>query len=766
MKNAILLFLIAAIASASVLTDSAAVTKPGEWKELSIPSWNRDMDYLDVNGAFGSTAATDWSDNLVWVPSKKQIIYLGAGHLRAHKFIRYRESDNTFYGDPNIPACFKVGGYGCFTHGYDHQSFDPVANIYYYKSGNGLYTLDLNTETWSSTGVSMPGSWGTGTEFFEHVRYLVAYNGGGISVRHADSTVWHTISSTIAAGPYHNKAIYSVKHKKVYFGGGNNSGAFYSMDTLFNITRLADVPYGSIHVAYSCLTSDPVTGTPLLQTDLLNPGHGFYSYDTSANGWFPEAPLPFPAGTGRLLATPLPEHGVTFFMSPSYGGFRTFLYRFASAYDTLPLSGIEVLPASQSIELYLSAELKVVASYPGNLKDTTLRAVYTSMDTNIIRVSTTGIVTATGIGSSKVIVRKLNFKDTVDITVTASTALLDSITLNWQNFKFMKDETLSLHATGYFTKGSQHFTRLLDTVGVWTTGDNSIVSVNRGVCIGKSKGGPINVTVTLNSKSSSCSFTVMPRPQFIKRINFQVSETPFRYGWAAENGQNYSAGRGFGWQGATGLTSRDDRSSTNFLLKSFVVPNAQANFRISAPAGSYIIRVGMGDPTYGSLTSPNWTVLGQDTLVKHAGASNTIRDTRISVVGDSGLLLGVFGPINYLVLISDEGIEMNEVADDSVTGVPPVVITETDLAEESKEYLRMSPSPFNPSTCIRWSVSSGNQVLALALFDANGRKVAHFEKLSSSGELTWNASSLSSGVYFARLITKRGTLQQKALLLR
>lgn len=759
-KNAIILLFFPVYLFSSALSDSAAALKPGEWKELPVLNWNRAMDYIDINGADGSTAATDWSDNLVWVPAKKQVLYLGAGHLRAHKFIRYTETTNSFSGDPNLPACFKIGGYGCFTHGYDHQTFDPQTNMFFYKSGGGLYTLDLNTETWSTTGTTFPGGWGTGTEFFIANRHLFSVNGGVVAVRHIDSTAWRIIASSVTMGAYHNKAIYSVKHRKVYFGGGNGSPAFHVMDSVFNIRRLADVPAGTIHVAYSCLTTDPVTGTPLFMPESNNPGFGLYSYDTSANSWFPETRPPF---AQRALATPVADHGVTFFMLPT-PGFKVFLYRYASRYDTLSLTGINLLASTAGLELYLSTQLKVAAHYAGGQTDTTNRAAYWSLDTAVLKVSSTGLVTAAGIGSARVVARKLTFLDTVSFAVVPSTAMLDSITLNRTGFKFMVRDTAALHATGHFTKGSDRFARIIDTVGTWQTADAAVVSVVGGLVTGEGAGGPVAVTVTLDGRTASCAFRVMPRPAFIRRINFQVSAVPYKYGWLAENGRPYSGAVGFGWLGSPSLTSRDDRGGANFLLKSFVLPSPQANFRIAAPAGNYLLRIGMGDATYGSAASPNWTVLGADTLVKHAGAGNTIRDNRVTVSGDSGLVLGVYGPINYLVLISDEGILMNDVADDDVAGVSPAASGESPFPmTRSVDALFISPNPLNGTTVLRWG---GRDPAQLRIYDMQGRLIWQARIKGPEHRLVWHSGQRPSGVYPIRLMTGNRVVETKALLIR
>ncbi|MFI5212181.1 MAG: T9SS type A sorting domain-containing protein, partial [Ignavibacteria bacterium] len=66
--------------------------------------------------------------------------------------------------------------------------------------------------------------------------------------------------------------------------------------------------------------------------------------------------------------------------------------------------------------------------------------------------------------------------------------------------------------------------------------------------------------------------------------------------------------------------------------------------------------------------------------------------------------------------------------------------------------------PFNPSTKIKFDIppnsASNSSNVKLTVFDINGREVAILaDKDLQPGkyELEWNAGSLSSGVYFAKL---------------
>ena len=78
------------------------------------------------------------------------------------------------------------------------------------------------------------------------------------------------------------------------------------------------------------------------------------------------------------------------------------------------------------------------------------------------------------------------------------------------------------------------------------------------------------------------------------------------------------------------------------------------------------------------------------------------------------------------------------------------------------------PNPFNPSTTISYRLPIKNHV-TLKVYDSRGREVANLvnaEQLSGRHSVTWNASNLSSGVYFARMTAGGYIATRKMLLLK
>lgn len=77
--------------------------------------------------------------------------------------------------------------------------------------------------------------------------------------------------------------------------------------------------------------------------------------------------------------------------------------------------------------------------------------------------------------------------------------------------------------------------------------------------------------------------------------------------------------------------------------------------------------------------------------------------------------------------------------------------------------LNVYPNPFNPTTTIRFSVEARHASL-LQVYDITGRLVETIENdklLPGEHAYTWDASGLSSGIYFVQLKTPFGSITQK-----
>ena len=95
-------------------------------------------------------------------------------------------------------------------------------------------------------------------------------------------------------------------------------------------------------------------------------------------------------------------------------------------------------------------------------------------------------------------------------------------------------------------------------------------------------------------------------------------------------------------------------------------------------------------------------------------------------------------------------------------------IVEIEITPQAFELSQNFPNPFNPSTKISWqSPFAGHQTLKV--YDVLGNKVATLVneyRDAGSYELDFNASSLSSGIYFYRLSAGSFVQTKKMLLIK
>lgn len=98
----------------------------------------------------------------------------------------------------------------------------------------------------------------------------------------------------------------------------------------------------------------------------------------------------------------------------------------------------------------------------------------------------------------------------------------------------------------------------------------------------------------------------------------------------------------------------------------------------------------------------------------------------------------------------------------TVTGIPP--------GREAPKFalLQNYPNPFNPSTTITFELPRASQV-NLTVFDIPGREVSvlvNERRNAGVNDVTFDGSSLASGVYFYRLQAGSFVQSKKLLLLR
>jgi Secretion system C-terminal sorting domain len=122
------------------------------------------------------------------------------------------------------------------------------------------------------------------------------------------------------------------------------------------------------------------------------------------------------------------------------------------------------------------------------------------------------------------------------------------------------------------------------------------------------------------------------------------------------------------------------------------------------------------------------------------------------------------------ILCDSEGTPLDPVVSDTIN-VTILLSSVDDQGNEIPDEFALNaayPNPFNPSTTISYAMKNSSQ-LSLKVFDINGREVAtlHQGRQSvGSHSVIWNATDLSSGVYFVRMETSSFNATQKIIRLK
>jgi hypothetical protein len=94
------------------------------------------------------------------------------------------------------------------------------------------------------------------------------------------------------------------------------------------------------------------------------------------------------------------------------------------------------------------------------------------------------------------------------------------------------------------------------------------------------------------------------------------------------------------------------------------------------------------------------------------------------------------------------------------------LITELETPKLYQNY----PNPFNPSTQIKFELPEGfSGLVSLKVYDMIGREVATLINTNMAEgvhEVNWNAATLSSGVYFSKLVTNDNVVVKRMILLK
>ena len=171
---------------------------------------------------------------------------------------------------------------------------------------------------------------------------------------------------------------------------------------------------------------------------------------------------------------------------------------------------------------------------------------------------------------------------------------------------------------------------------------------------------------------------------------------------------------------------------------------------------------------YGFTHSEKWKALSSGIGESSAGVGDI---SEVTSGGPFTIQAGDTLKVAFAVAAGNSLSDLRTAINNARTKYPQIVTSvnnKNNTIPLTYSLLQNYPNPFNPSTVINYRIANAGNV-TLKIYDILGREVATLineEKLAGSYSVTFNASSLSSGVYFYRMISGSYITTKKMLLLK
>ncbi|MBL8029220.1 MAG: T9SS type A sorting domain-containing protein [Fibrobacteres bacterium] len=467
-------------------------------------------------------------------------------------------------------------------------------------------------------------------------------------------------------------------------------------------------------------------------------------------------------------------------------------YRKYTPWSPMPrfVKAIDFSASADTIEQYRTRQLYIKTTFDNDSIDASSKwAIFRSLDPSLAVVSYSGIVTAINLGTARIEAIRESKIDTLLLNIKNTTLTLDSVRITPKIFVSYLENGFQFTSTGFFRDSNAKLLQNVTASINWYSSDPSIFTIAGGKIQRTSgRGGNMWVAVELSGKVDTVRFTMPPQLQFLARINFQPDSTILNPVWTPEWGNNYSDARGMGWEQMklhNGIPYADKQwdanainyLGANFLTRSYFSPKSPTSnsdttgvFHIKCIDGDYILKYALGHGEWNSAGSQISTVVfNNDTLARdsaYAKKPATIYKDTIRVFGMDGIRLKIKGPINYLVVCTKEGVDIDSIALDT----PPFCIKSGSSSIEnlsvninSSPEIIIYPNPFNPTTAIRVTSAESSKG-ELKIFNSQGKLVSTLK--TKNGLYVWNAEGLSTGVYIARYSAGQTTIQKQLLFLK
>ena len=308
---------------ASELSDAASALAPGSYVELSTQGFNEE---LMLQG--GGHHMLQYAESMIWDPMRREIHFVGSGHLQGYQHIVYNEANNSWSQRP-LPGFISSQD----SHGYDHIAINLERREFYFRgfNQNRIWIYNLDSQSWTTSSVMSLQNYQVagGMAWFQDMQRMIYVDGDfGLATYNPANNSWNTLSGSLGLGPYHNFAEVAEKDNVVVLGGGNGSGVIYHLSANGNLTRKGNAPQ-SMGTTNSITVYEPVSGDFIVFF-----ADSTYQYRPSSDTWTRIGNTPPFSGLGDNgifggIATPISTHGVIMIAKYAGNNSKVYLYKYA-----------------------------------------------------------------------------------------------------------------------------------------------------------------------------------------------------------------------------------------------------------------------------------------------------------------------------------------------------------------------------------------------------------------------------------------------------